>query len=204
MVVISCPTAALTGITHERLGDPARCTVQAPHSATPQPNFVPFMPSKSRRTHKSGMSGSASTLCDFPLILRVTIALPPRPSRLICSSGSLLFGQYLSVRFSVRIEAGLVALRPGSSLLGATDVPIGTAALQHGAQVEAQLLRRRPAEEPVPLVDLVDSQPGLEHQGVRDHRIVVRVGVLRDVEILLQLAAGVREERPGGAAPGAE
>ena len=34
---------------------------------------------------------------------------------------------------------------------------------------------------------------------MRDHRVVVRVGVLRDVEILLHLAPGVREERPVGA-----
>src|ERR1700749_1240276 len=81
MVVMSCPTASFTGMTQERLGDPSRCTVQAPQSATPQPNLVPFMPSRSRSTHRSGMSGSASTLCDLPLILSVSIALPPAPSR---------------------------------------------------------------------------------------------------------------------------
>ena len=77
MVVIACPTAALTGITQDRRGMPSRCTVQAPQSATPQPNFVPFMPSRSRKTHRRGMSGSASTLCDLPLIFSVSIALPP-------------------------------------------------------------------------------------------------------------------------------
>jgi len=45
MVVIACPMAAPTGITQARLGMPSRCTVQAPQSATPQPNFVPVMPS---------------------------------------------------------------------------------------------------------------------------------------------------------------
>jgi hypothetical protein len=39
---------------------------------------------------------------------------------------------------------------------------------------------------------------------VRDHRIVLRVGVFRDVEIFLQLAPGVREKRPVGADAGAE
>src|SRR5437868_11909987 len=68
-------------------------------------------------------------------------------------SGSVLFGQRLRLSFSVRIETRLLALRPGCSLLRAADVPIGTAALQYGAQVEAQLLHRRPAEEPVPIVD---------------------------------------------------
>src|SRR6267378_1567432 len=78
MVVIEWPMAALTGITHARLGLPSRCTVQAPHKATPQPNFVPFMPSRSRKTHKRGMSGSAPTLCDLPLIFSVSISVPPK------------------------------------------------------------------------------------------------------------------------------
>src|SRR6267378_4642095 len=77
MVVIACPTAALTGVTHDRLGIPSRCTVQAPQSATPQPNFVPFMPSTSRSTHSKGMSGDTSTVCDLPLIFSVAIAIPP-------------------------------------------------------------------------------------------------------------------------------
>ena len=36
------------------------CTVQAPHSATPQPNLVPVKPSSSRRNHISGIDGSPS------------------------------------------------------------------------------------------------------------------------------------------------
>src|SRR6266568_5465137 len=82
MVVIECPTAAVTGITQDRLGMPSRCTVQAPQSATPQPNLVPFMPSRSRKTHSSGMSDDASTTCDFPLIFSVTMTIPPQSWRL--------------------------------------------------------------------------------------------------------------------------
>src|SRR6266851_8495148 len=74
------------------------------------------------------------------------------------SSGSVLFSQQLRLRFSVRRETCLLTVRPGGSLLRAADVPIGTAALQHGAQIEAQFLHRRPAEEPVAVVDLVDTQ----------------------------------------------
>jgi hypothetical protein len=73
MVVIACPMAAPTGITQARLGMPSRCTVQAPQSATPQPNFVPVMPRRSRKTQSRGMSGDASTLCGLPLILRVAM-----------------------------------------------------------------------------------------------------------------------------------
>src|SRR5262249_22280419 len=60
------PTFA-TGVTQERNGIPFRCTVQAPHKALPQPNFVPVMPSTSRKTHSKGMSPSTSTSCSTPL-----------------------------------------------------------------------------------------------------------------------------------------
>src|SRR2546421_464570 len=79
---------------------------------------------------------------DCMIFIQITLGPP---------SGSVLFGQHLRLRFSVRPETRLLALRPGCSLLRAADVPIGTAALQHGAQVEPQLLHRRAAEEPVAL-----------------------------------------------------
>src|SRR5208282_2877158 len=41
MVVMDLPTARDTGVTHERTVCPSRCTVHAPHSAIPQPYFVP-------------------------------------------------------------------------------------------------------------------------------------------------------------------
>src|SRR5207344_2733369 len=46
-------------------------------------------------------------------------------------SASVLIGQHLRLRLSVRIEGRLVTLRPGCPLLRAADVPIGAAALQH-------------------------------------------------------------------------
>src|SRR5262249_17569429 len=54
-------------MTQERNGIPFRCTVQAPHKALPQPNFVPVIPSTSRKTHSKGMSPSTSTSCSTPL-----------------------------------------------------------------------------------------------------------------------------------------
>jgi hypothetical protein len=38
---------------------PSTCTVQAPHSAAPQPNFVPVMPSTSRKDRRSHGSDAA-------------------------------------------------------------------------------------------------------------------------------------------------
>ena len=61
IVVTSASPTPSTGITHERMAAPFRWTVQAPHSAIPQPNLVPVMPSTSRRTHSSGVSPSTST-----------------------------------------------------------------------------------------------------------------------------------------------
>ena len=56
------------GVMQERVATPSICTVQAPHSAMPQPNFVPVMPSTSRNTQSSGVSPSTSMLCGVPLI----------------------------------------------------------------------------------------------------------------------------------------
>src|SRR5262249_52549114 len=60
---------------------PSRCTVHAPQRAAPQPNLVPFMPRRSRKTHSNGMSGDASTLWDLPLIFNVTMIDVPRTGR---------------------------------------------------------------------------------------------------------------------------
>jgi hypothetical protein len=40
--------------------------VQAPHNAMPQPNFVPVIPSVSRKTHSNGIFGLTFTDCGFP------------------------------------------------------------------------------------------------------------------------------------------
>ena len=74
MVTIFSPAATVdTGRTHDRLGTPSMCTVQAPHCAMPQPYLVPVRPSYSRSTHSSGVSGSASCVRRLPLTLSVAI-----------------------------------------------------------------------------------------------------------------------------------
>ena len=55
---------------------PSRCTVQAPHCAMPQPNFVPVIPKRSRSTQSSGMSAGASTVLLSPLIVSATMGPP--------------------------------------------------------------------------------------------------------------------------------
>src|SRR6185436_11016313 len=73
MVVMRLPTAALTGITHERVAAPLMWTVQAPHCAMPQPYLVPVRPTCSRSTHSNGVLGSTLTSCVFPLIVKRTM-----------------------------------------------------------------------------------------------------------------------------------
>src|SRR3954452_5034429 len=63
-------------VMQERTAEPSRCTVQATHSAIPEPNFVPVMPRMSRRTHSSGVSPSTSTLRGVPLMLMVKLMIP--------------------------------------------------------------------------------------------------------------------------------
>src|SRR5215468_1717681 len=68
VVTCDCPMLSIV-VMQERVGAPSTCTVQAPHSAIPQPNFVPVKPSTSRSTHNSGVSPSTSTLWMVPLTL---------------------------------------------------------------------------------------------------------------------------------------
>ena len=76
MVVILPAAAALTGVRHERTACPSRCTVQAPHSAAPQPYLVPVRPSVSRSTHSNGVSESTSTSVSLPLTLSLIMEPP--------------------------------------------------------------------------------------------------------------------------------
>src|SRR5260370_28395200 len=77
IVVISAPTTAPTGTTHDRIASPFRCTVQAPQSAAPQPNLVPVSPRTSRRYQRTGISGSPSNERSTPFTLNWIIESPP-------------------------------------------------------------------------------------------------------------------------------
>src|SRR5215467_13568438 len=66
MVVTCLPATLERGATQERIAFPSKCTVQAPHRAMPQPNFVPVSRKESRITQSSGVEGSSSTETDFP------------------------------------------------------------------------------------------------------------------------------------------
>src|SRR5208337_1293784 len=76
IVVIFFPAMLETAVMHERAGSPSMCTVQAPHSAMPQPNFVPVIFSVSRSTHRRGIWGSTLTVVAFPFSVNVTAISP--------------------------------------------------------------------------------------------------------------------------------
>src|SRR5258707_15768957 len=59
-VVIAAFAATDTGTEQERADLPSSSTVQAPHWASPQPNFGPFSSRSLRRTYRSGVSGATA------------------------------------------------------------------------------------------------------------------------------------------------
>src|SRR5258706_15297112 len=59
-VVILLLAATDTGTEQERADLPSSRTVQAPHWASPQPNFGPFSSRSLRRTYSSGVSGATA------------------------------------------------------------------------------------------------------------------------------------------------
>src|SRR5436309_2273734 len=71
MVVIGALPTADTGKLHDRIAWLSMSTVQAPHWAMPQANFVPVSFNESRSTHSNGVSGSTSTVCMIPLTTSV-------------------------------------------------------------------------------------------------------------------------------------
>src|SRR5215203_4647887 len=97
------------------------------------------------------------------------------------------------------MERREVARVPGVAQPGGAEVPVGADLARDSPQVVPEVDDRGAPPEPVAVVDLVDDEPGLEHERVRNHRVVVRVGVLLDVEVLLDDALRVREEWPLGA-----
>src|SRR6266403_2162176 len=97
MVVISSPAAAETGIKHDRVGRPSRCTVHAPHSPMPHPNLVPFNFNESLITQSNGVLGSKSdSSCSAPFTDIFIYAIPDaRAAHPNSSTGGRLKFPYL-------------------------------------------------------------------------------------------------------------
>src|SRR5688572_24822926 len=75
MVVTFFPATLFITVEQERTGWASTCTVQAPQSDIPQPNFVPVSPMTSRRIQSSGISGATSTVREVPFKVKVMLAI---------------------------------------------------------------------------------------------------------------------------------
>jgi hypothetical protein len=73
MVTMLAPDQVPIGTEQERIALPLTWTVQAPHWAIPQPNFVPVSPTASRNAQSKGVSGSRSMSRRVPLTVSVII-----------------------------------------------------------------------------------------------------------------------------------
>ena len=80
---------------------------------------------------------------------------------------------------------------PSGFQFGLSDVPVQTALPQHSTQVLPKLFDGRPAKKPVAVIDLENNETRLEDDDMQDHRIVLGVRVLGDVEALLNLASRI-------------
>ena len=85
----------------------------------------------------------------------------------------------------------MLTLLPGGFQFGPSDVPVQTAFLQHRAQVLPKFFDGRSAKKPVAAIDLEYNKTRFEDDDMRDHRIVLGVGVFGDVEILLNLSCRI-------------
>ena len=65
-------------------------------------------------------------------------------------------------------------------------------------QIAPKIGDRWTTPEPVAVIDAVNHEARLEHERMRDHRMVLGVSVLLDVEILLNRSVGVRKKCPLG------
>ena len=97
------------------------------------------------------------------------------------------------------METRQFARVPGFTQPRGAQIPVRADLARTRPQIVPEVENGWPPPEPIAVVDAVDNESRLEHECVRNHRIVFRVGVLRNVEILLNRSAGVREEGRLGA-----
>src|SRR3954454_6643506 len=152
-----------------------------------------------RRAHRLGPGVARRHLLAHPAATAGPLATAarqrgPRPAPTVLLL--VLLADRVRVTLPVREEELLPAHLPRGLQLGCADVPVGSAFLEDGTQVLAEVVQCRAAEEPVAHVYFIDDQTRLEHERVRDHGIVSRISVFSDIEVLLDHTPGVGQERP--------
>src|ERR1700730_14709906 len=91
----------------------------------------------------------------------------------------------------IEIKAIVFTPFPSGFQFGLSNVPVRTALPQHSTQVLSKLFDGRSAKKPVAVIDLEYNQIWFEEDDIRDHRIVLGVRVLGNVEVLLNLACRI-------------
>ncbi len=104
----------------------------------------------------------------------------------------LLLAKHLPVGLAaIGIKAITLTLFPSGFQLRPTDVPVRPAFLQHSTQVLPKLFNGRSAKKPVAVVDFEYKETRFEDDDMGDHRIVLGIRKLGDVEILLNLSSRI-------------
>src|SRR5258708_26600775 len=102
-----------------------------------------------------------------------------------------LLAKHLPVGLAIGIKAALFTPFPSGFQFGRSNVPVRTAFLQHSTQVLPKLFNGRSAKKPVAVVNLEYNETRFEDDDMWDHRIVLGVRALADVEILLNLSTRI-------------
>jgi len=91
----------------------------------------------------------------------------------------------------IGIKAVTFTLFPSGFQFGAGNVPVWTTFPQHSTQVLPKLFAGRSAKKPLATINLEYNETRFEDDDMRDHRVVLGVRVLGDVEVLLNLASRI-------------
>src|SRR6266478_6083636 len=106
-------------------------------------------------------------------------------------SKSSTVAKHLRDRLPIGIKAITLTLFPSGFQLRPSDVPVRTAFLQDRTQVLPKLFNGRSAKKPVAVVDFEYNETRFEDDDMGDHRIVLGIRILGDVEILLNLSSRI-------------
>src|SRR6202521_5850105 len=90
-----------------------------------------------------------------------------------------------AIRLVPPVETREVPRIPCLAESRSTQIPVWADFTRHSAQVVPEIDDRRTAPEPVAVIDAVNHEARLEHERMRDHKILLGIVLLLDVQILL-------------------
>src|SRR6266404_2404367 len=135
-------------------------------------------------------------------IVFFSILLSPSDKKRLCGEQVepcrrlFLLPKHLPVGLAIGIKAIMFTAFPSGLQFGPTNVPVRTTFLQYSTQVLPKLFDGRSAKKPVAVVDLEYNETRFEDDDMGNHRIVLGVRVLGDVEILLNLSSRIGQKSP--------